>query len=72
MAADPTKLKVKKEFGRQGIQYQDDHPQAGLAARQMSGPGTVVSFEIDGGKSAAFRALRACSDSPFKIEMSPW
>jgi O-succinylhomoserine sulfhydrylase len=36
-----------------------DHPQAALARRQMSGFGQVVSFEVDGGKAAAFRFLNA-------------
>ncbi|HKD57679.1 MAG TPA: PLP-dependent transferase, partial [Hyphomicrobiaceae bacterium] len=36
-----------------------DHPQAALAKRQMSGPGQVVTFEIAGGKPAAFRFLNA-------------
>src|SRR5262245_30892487 len=36
-----------------------DHPQAALAKRQMSGPGQVVTFEIEGGKPAAFRFLNA-------------
>ena len=36
-----------------------DHPQHGLAMAQMSGGGTVVTFEIDGGKAAAFRVLNA-------------
>ena len=34
-------------------------PQAALAKRQMSGFGQVVTFEIDGGKAAAFRFLNA-------------
>ncbi len=34
-----------------------DFSQAALAKRQMSGPGQVVTFEIDGGKAAAFRFL---------------
>ncbi|MFY0611885.1 MAG: O-succinylhomoserine sulfhydrylase [Hyphomicrobiaceae bacterium] len=34
-----------------------DHPQAELAARQMRGGGQVVTFEITGGKDAAFRFL---------------
>jgi O-succinylhomoserine sulfhydrylase len=37
----------------------DDHPQAALARRQMSGPGQVVTFEVAGGKAAAFRFLNA-------------
>lgn len=34
-----------------------DHPQAELAARQMSGGGQVVTFELAGGKDGAFRFL---------------
>lgn len=36
-----------------------DHPQAALAARQMSGGSTLVAFELEGGKAAAFRFLNA-------------
>lgn len=36
-----------------------DHPQAELIRRQMSGGGQVVTFEIAGGKPAAFRFLNA-------------
>lgn len=36
-----------------------DHPQADLVAQQMSGPGTVIAFDIAGGKQAAFRFLNA-------------
>jgi O-succinylhomoserine sulfhydrylase len=36
-----------------------DHPQAALAGRQMTGPGQVVTFELEGGKPAAFRFLNA-------------
>jgi O-succinylhomoserine sulfhydrylase len=36
-----------------------DHPQAELARRQMSGFGQVVTFELAGGKPAAFRFLNA-------------
>jgi O-succinylhomoserine sulfhydrylase len=35
----------------------DSHPQRDLAGRQMSGGGTVVTFEVDGGKEAAFSVL---------------
>ncbi len=38
-----------------------DHPQAELAAKQMSGGGQVVTFEIDGDQAAAFRFLNALS-----------
>ncbi len=35
------------------------HPQAALAKEQMAGGGTVATFEVDGGKEAAFRVLNA-------------
>jgi len=38
-----------------------DHPQHALAMRQMSGGGTVVAFDIAGGKEAAFRFGNALS-----------
>ncbi len=37
----------------------DSHPQHELAARQMSGASTMVSFELSGGKEAAFKFLNA-------------
>lgn len=36
-----------------------DHPQAGVARKQMRGGSTIVAFEIKGGKAAAFRFLNA-------------
>lgn len=36
-----------------------DHPQAAIIARQMSGPSTLIAFEVAGGKEAAFRLLNA-------------
>jgi O-succinylhomoserine sulfhydrylase len=36
-----------------------DHPQRDLAMRQMKAGGTVVTFEVAGGKEAAFRAMNA-------------
>jgi O-succinylhomoserine sulfhydrylase len=36
-----------------------DYPQAALARRQMSGFGQVVTFDVEGGKAAAFAFLRA-------------
>ncbi len=36
-----------------------DHPQAALAKRQMTGGGQVMTFELKGGKAAAFRFLNA-------------
>ncbi|KAB2915863.1 MAG: O-succinylhomoserine sulfhydrylase [Hyphomicrobiaceae bacterium] len=38
-----------------------DFPQAELARRQMTGFGTLVTFELKGGKAAAFRFLNALS-----------
>lgn len=34
-----------------------NHPQAEIIARQMTGPSTLVAFEVVGGKEAAFRFL---------------
>jgi O-succinylhomoserine sulfhydrylase len=39
--------------------YLPSHPQYDLARRQMSDGGTVVTFEVDGGKDAAFAVLDA-------------
>jgi O-succinylhomoserine sulfhydrylase len=36
-----------------------DHPQAALAKRQMKGGGTLIAFEVDGGKEGAFRFCNA-------------
>jgi len=36
-----------------------DYPQAALAKRQMSGPGQIVTFELEGGKEVSFRFLNA-------------
>jgi O-succinylhomoserine sulfhydrylase len=37
----------------------DSHPQYDLAKRQMSAGGTLITFEVAGGKEAAFRLLNA-------------
>ena len=37
----------------------DSHPQVALARRQMSGFGSVVAFELEGGRERAFRFLNA-------------
>src|SRR5271155_4900461 len=36
-----------------------DHPQAALVKKQMRAGSTLVGFEVEGGKAAAFRALNA-------------
>ncbi|HSR55320.1 MAG TPA: O-succinylhomoserine sulfhydrylase [Alphaproteobacteria bacterium] len=35
------------------------HPQRALVEKQMSGPGTLIGFEVPGGKDGAFRFLNA-------------
>jgi O-succinylhomoserine sulfhydrylase len=37
----------------------ESHPQHELARRQMTGGGTVVTFEVEGGKDVAFRVMNA-------------
>ena len=37
----------------------ESHPQHELARRQMTGGGTVVTFEVDGGKDVAFAMMNA-------------
>jgi len=37
----------------------DDHPQADIVRKQMSGGSTLCSFEVKGGKAGAFRFLNA-------------
>ena len=41
--------------------FLDSHPQHALALRQMDGGGTVVTFEVEGGKDAAFALMNALS-----------
>lgn len=50
--------------GRTGVTrvlypWLESHPQQALAKAQMSGGGTVVTFEVDGGKQRAFSVLDA-------------
>ena len=37
----------------------DSHPQAALGRRQMRDSGSIVAFEVEGGKARAFRLLNA-------------
>lgn len=39
--------------------FRPDHPQHALARAQMKGGGGVVTFEVDGGKDAAYRLVNA-------------
>lgn len=52
LAGDPRVAKVL-------FPGRDDHPQAALARRQMTGSGQVVTFCVNGGKAEAFRFLNA-------------
>jgi O-succinylhomoserine sulfhydrylase len=48
-------LASEKRIARVLYPGRADHPQAALAKRQMKGGGTLVAFEVPGGKAAAFR-----------------
>ena len=48
-------------IGRVLYPFRNDHPQHQLARAQMSGGGGVVTFEVEGGKAAAFRFANALS-----------
>lgn len=39
--------------------FRADHPQHALARQQMTAGGTIVTFEVAGGKEAAFRVMNA-------------
>ena len=47
------------KIGRLIYPGRPDHPQAEVAAKQMSGGGPLVAFRIKGGKPAAFRFMNA-------------
>ncbi|MDA8093977.1 MAG: O-succinylhomoserine sulfhydrylase [Betaproteobacteria bacterium] len=52
-------LAGRKEVTRVLYPFRPDHPQHALARAQMSGGGGVVTFEVKGGREAAFRLGRA-------------
>ena len=52
-------LAARPEMTRVWFPTRADHPQQALAAKQMTAGGTVVTFELAGGKDAAFRAMNA-------------
>lgn len=52
-------LAGQKGITRALYPFRKDHPQAELARRQMTGGGTLVSFDVAGGKAAAFRLANA-------------
>jgi O-succinylhomoserine sulfhydrylase len=52
-------LAGQKKVTRVLYPFRADHPQHNLARAQMSGGGGVVTFEVEGGKEAAFAVERA-------------
>ncbi len=52
-------LAERPEVSRALYPFRADHPQQALALKQMSGGGTLVTFELRGGKEAAFRFCNA-------------
>ena len=48
-------LAEQKSIARVLYPFRKDHPQAELAHKQMTGGGTLVSFDVLGGKAAAFK-----------------
>jgi O-succinylhomoserine sulfhydrylase len=50
-------LGERAEVARVLYPFRTDHPQQGLAKRQMAAGGTLVTFDIRGGKEDAFRFL---------------
>jgi O-succinylhomoserine sulfhydrylase len=52
-------LAARREVTRVWYPTRADHPQQALALQQMTAGGTVVTFEVAGGKDAAFRVMNA-------------
>jgi O-succinylhomoserine sulfhydrylase len=52
-------LAARREVTRVWYPTRADHPQQALALSQMSAGGTVVTFEVAGGKEAAFNVMNA-------------
>jgi O-succinylhomoserine sulfhydrylase len=52
-------LAARPEVTRVWYPTRADHPQQALALAQMTGGGTVVTFEVAGGKEAAFSMMNA-------------
>uniref|UniRef100_UPI0038F71E3A PLP-dependent transferase n=1 Tax=Streptomyces niveiscabiei TaxID=164115 RepID=UPI0038F71E3A len=50
-------LKGRKDLPHVAFIGDPDHPQAEIIARQMTGPSTLIAFEVAGGKEAAYRFL---------------
>lgn len=52
-------LAAQREVKRVWYPTRSDHPQQALALKQMTAGGTVVTFEVAGGKEAAFSVMNA-------------
>jgi len=52
-------LSEQKGVRRVLYPFRADHPHYDLARRQMTGGGTLVTFDVEGGKEAAFRLANA-------------
>nr|WP_314072973.1 O-succinylhomoserine sulfhydrylase [uncultured Roseococcus sp.] len=52
-------LSERAEIARVLYPYRPDHPQHALAVKQMSAGGTLVTFDVKGGKEEAFRFMNA-------------
>ncbi len=54
---------LAEQSGIERVLYpgRDDHPQFELASRQMAAGGTMVAFDVAGGREGAFRFLNALS-----------
>ena len=52
-------LAARPEVARVWYPTRADHPQRALATAQMSGGGTMVTFEVKGGKAGAFALMNA-------------
>ena len=52
-------LAEQKHITRVWYPFRADHPQVALARKQMTAGGTVVTFEVAGGKDAAFKVMNA-------------
>jgi O-succinylhomoserine sulfhydrylase len=52
-------LAAQREVTRVWYPTRADHPQQALALKQMTAGGTVVTFEVAGGKEAAFSVMNA-------------
>jgi O-succinylhomoserine sulfhydrylase len=50
-------LAEEKKISRSLYPFRPDHPAQNLAMAQMSAGGTIVAFEVKGGKDAAFRMM---------------